>query len=129
MIGSFGTELIFETSDARVLTPSGFSRTVKGRWNSHAIIGGKPQSEFAGADLQGVTFDLRLWAGLGVRPRQMLAVLERLVETGSAEALIIGGIPLGEMWVITDTSEAWDMMMSGGELYSASVTLTLQEYR
>lgn len=128
MIGTLGKKIVFETSDERVLTPAGFTRTTGGRWGTHAVIGGKPKREFSGPDLQGITFNLKLRADLGVKPRQVLWELEHMAETGAAELLIIGGVPLGAKWTVTTTSETWDVVMSGGELFSATVTVTLAEY-
>lgn len=128
MIGTLGKGIVFETSDTRILTPGQFSRTTGGRWSTHAVIGEKPKPEFSGPDLQGITFTIKLRADLGVKPRQVLWTLEHMAETGAAELLIIGGTPLGNKWTVTGTSETWDVIMSGGELFSATVSVTLAEY-
>ena len=92
-------------------------------------IGQKPLSEFNGPDLQTVSFDITLDASLGVKPRYLLGVLERMVETGEVNTLVIGKKKVGKnKWVITKSSEAWEVVLRGGELYRASVSLTLQEY-
>ena len=46
MIGTFGTALVFEVSDSRVLTFSGMTREVSGRWTDHEVMGVKPKPEF-----------------------------------------------------------------------------------
>jgi hypothetical protein len=47
-IGFYGEDIVFETSDQRILTFAGLKQDVAGRWESHAIIGKKPVSESSG---------------------------------------------------------------------------------
>lgn len=128
MIGVLGA-LRFRTSDRRIFTFRNFKREVSGSWNTTERIGKKPMTEFGGAKLQTVTFDIQLDAGLGVKPRGMLEKIEHMVEKGEVNFLIIGREQIGtNNWVITKSSETWNTVLSGGELLRASVTLTLQEY-
>lgn len=128
-IGNFGKLIVFETSDARILNFNNFQKTVSGRWGTHDRIGKKPQSEFLGAGLSGVTFDISLNAQHGVRPRNTIVALERAVESGQAEYLVIGGAKVGsKRWKITQMTETWNTIMAHGELQTAMVTLTLEEY-
>ncbi|WP_352416291.1 phage tail protein [Oscillibacter ruminantium] len=129
MIGTFGKNLIFETSSQRVFTPEKMSHTAKGRWNNHTVVGAKPKKEFSGADLQGFSMSIKLRADYGVKPRQTIETIVKMVESGTAEFLIIGGRPVGSnRFVITDVSDEWDTVYRGGELFSASVSLTFEEY-
>ena len=128
MIGSFGP-IVFRTSDGFTLTPGKISRTVKGRWAKHETIGGRPQSEFLSADLSTVELEIQLRADLGVRPRAMISRLESMAEDGEVHRLIIGGKPVGRHpYKLTQLSESWNQMFRGGELFSATVSLSLEGY-
>ncbi len=128
MIGILGS-LRFRVHDNRVFTFQNLKREISASWSTMERIGQKPLSEFNGPDLQTVSFDITLDASLGVKPRYLLEVLERMVETGEVNTLVIGKKKVGKnKWVITKSSEAWEVVLRGGELYRASVSLTLQEY-
>lgn len=128
MVGKYG-DVVFETSDKRVLSFKSFSQNVSGRWGSHAVIGKKEKMEFNGPGRRKVTFQMVLVATLGVRPREMLEKLEEMVEKGKVDYLVIGGSAVGEnRFAITAVNETWDTVYSGGELAKASVSVTLEEY-
>lgn len=128
MIGYFGP-IKFETSDKRVLTFSGFSRSSSAKIAVHDSIGGKPKSEYTGVDLDTITFSISLNASQGVNPREMADKLLKMNRNGEAHALVIGKSGLGfDKWIITNVSQAWNTIFNKGQLYSCKVDLTLQEY-
>lgn len=129
MIGTLGKKIVFEVSDERVFTWSSMSREVAGRWASHTVMGVKPKSEFMGAENQSITIQITLSAALGVRPRAMLEQIEAMVEAGEAEYFIVGSKPVGKNpFRITASSETWDKVFNRGELYKATLSITLEEY-
>nr|DAL26049.1 MAG TPA_asm: hypothetical protein [Caudoviricetes sp.] len=129
MIGTFGTSIVFEVSEDRLLAFKKLSQEVKGRWASHETLGAKPKKEFLGADAREGSLEIYLSAGLGVRPRTTLQTLEKMVESGATEYLIIGDMPLSEnKYAITAVSEAWDKVYNDGSLVKATVSITLEEY-
>ena len=95
MIGTLGRKIIFEVSDNRVLTFESMSREVSGRWTEHEVLGVKPKAEFLGPGLQTISLTIHLSAALGVKPRRILDMVERMVERGTAEYLVIGGRLVG----------------------------------
>ncbi len=128
-IGNWGTTLVFETSDSRILTPANLARSVSADWATHSRIGLKDQTEFLRPALQKITFDLTLDAMYGVRPRTMLDLIAACVENGTVQKLVIGGKQVGKnYWRITSTSETWQVMFNKGELVRAKVTVTMEEY-
>ncbi len=128
-IGCLGEQIVFSTSDQRILTFQGFTQKISGRWSKHAIIGCRPLSEFNGPELRRVTFKIMLDAKYGVRPRRMMETMEEMVEKGLVESLVIGNKKVGvNRWKMTEISEAWDIVYSGGELAKATVSITLEEY-
>ncbi len=127
-IGTFG-KLRFAVSDKEVLTFQKMKRQVSADWSTIERIGKKPLAVFSGPELQSIGFTIILDASLGVPPRQMLDTLEQMVESGNAQYLIIGKERVGKhRWVITKSSETWNTILVKGELYRASVDLSLQEY-
>lgn len=128
MVGKYG-DIVFETNDKRILAFNKFSQNVSGRWSSHAVIGKKEKSEFNGPGKRKVTFNMTFCAELGVRPHDMLKKLEDIVENGKVDYLVIGGRAVGEnRFSVTSINETWDIVLSGGELARASVSVTLEEY-
>lgn len=128
-IGSFGKVLVFKTNDKKILTFNEFKQTVSARWAKHDRIGKKPKSEFLGADLREVSFVVELNATLGVKPRKQIETIEKAIENGTVENLVIGGKKIGKnKWKITNMSESWNHIMSKGELLQASVQITMEEY-
>lgn len=128
-IGHFGNELVFSTSDQRILSFHGFSQRVSGRWSSHAIIGDKPHKEYNGPGERKISFKMTLDALHGVKPRAMLEKLEEMAESGTVEYLVIGGRAIGSnQFYILEISENWDVIYNRGELAIATLSVTMEEY-
>lgn len=129
MIGTLGSQIVFEVSDAKTFTFSDMTREVSGRWSTHEVMGAKPKPEFLGPALQTLSLTIVLSASLGVKPRTILEAVEAMVEAGTAEYLIIGTKPVGKNpFRLVSASEAWDRIYSGGQLAKATLTLSLEEY-
>lgn len=131
MIGSFG-DVIFETSDKRILTFSNFTHSVAGRWKTTETIGGKPKKEFLGADTQSVTFDIHLNVVFGESPEKVMKYLNLMALSGKVYPLIIGGKPIGInslYWSLVSVSNAWDVIMNDGKITKATVSLSMEEYQ
>lgn len=129
VVGTLGRKIVFEVSDDKALLLQSMTRDVKSRWTTHTTFGSKPKAEFLGADLQSVSISIYLSSNLGVRPRRVMEAIAAMVESGSAERLIIGGRPVGNRpFRLTASSEAWNKIYSRGELAKATVSITLEEY-
>ena len=119
-IGTLGP-IVFEVNDEVVLTFNGMTREVTGRWTEHEVMGEKPKPEFLGAGNQKIKLPITVSAGLGVKPRKMLELVERMVESGDAEYLIIKCRPVGRHpFRLTGSSETWGPMYNNGELAKAN---------
>lgn len=128
-IGNFGKVIVFSVSNKKILTFEKLNQSITAKWNNHARIGNKPKSEFLGADLRSVSFTITLHAQHGVKPRKTMEAIEKAIETGRVEKLVIGGKAVGKnKWKITNMSESWDVVLSKGELAKATLSLTLEEY-
>lgn len=129
-IGNLGKLITFQVSSKKVLTFNDMEREVSGRWVVHDVIKGKPKSEFLGADLQEVSLSVLLLSTMGVKPRKTLESIKKATERGERFTFVIGGKPVSKnKWVITRTSETWDVIFSKGELVQARIELNLREYR
>ncbi len=131
MIGSLG-DIVFETSDKRILTFSNFSHSVSGRWNTTETIGGKPKKEYLGPDVQKVDFDIVLNSTFGVNPAKSIRKLECMALSKNAYPFFIGGKPVGfsaVYWIVKSVSESWDVILNDGKIVKATVTLSLEEYQ
>ncbi len=128
-IGNLGRQIVFETSDRKILTFHGLSQKVSGRWSNHDIMKIKPKSEFHGPGLRTISFQIDLDVNFGIRPREILERMEYMIEKGRVETLVIGGKKIGkEKWKMTSMSETWDCIYSNGELARATCNITLEEY-
>lgn len=128
-VGSWGTTIVFSTSDYSILTFSGFTRQVGSEWATHGRLGAKDQAEFIKPSLQKVSFKMDLNAMHGIRPRITLDRLAAAVESGEINFMVIGGKMVGtNRWRITSISEAWNVVYYKGELVEASITVTMDEY-
>ncbi|OPJ63679.1 phage tail protein [Clostridium chromiireducens] len=128
MIGYFG-DVVFETSDKRILTFTDFKYQSAGRWEKHNVIGKKPKSEFIGPDLDSVTFSITLNGSFGIKPREEMEKWISKVNNGVVDVLVLGNKVLGQdKWKVSQVSEAWDTFFNRGELYSGKIDVTLEEY-
>lgn len=128
-VGSLGQKIIFEVSDKKILTFKDLKKTVSGKWQKHEIILNKAKQEFLGPELQSLTFSINVNAALGVKPNEVITEIENVIETGQPQTFILGGKPMGnDLWVITSMTEAWNTVLNGGQLLSASLDLSLEEY-
>lgn len=128
MIGYFG-DIIFETSDRRILNFVDFSIETSARFEIHNPIGVKPKTEYVGPGLLSVPFTIIINGNHGVKPREEMERWLELAESGEPQILVLAGKPIGEnRWVVRSVSQAWDVIFAGGELFSGKIDVTLEEY-
>ncbi len=129
MIGNFGSRIVFETSDRKILTFSGLTQKVSGKYTKHSVSGGKDRPEFTGPGSRSISFKMILDVSLGVRPRDILSSIEGAVENGETEYLVIGGRPVGaNKFYISSVSETFDVILAHGEIARASLQVSMEEY-
>lgn len=128
-LGAWGTKIVFQVSQKKMLLAKDIKVTQEGRWNSHDILQKVPRSEFMGPSARQVTLTLVLSAEHGVKPRKIINTIEKAVRTGEVEYLVIGGKIIGShKMAIASISEAWETVYNKGELVRASVDVTFSEY-
>ena len=76
-----------------------------------------------------MTFTIKVDARHGVKPRNTIDAIEKYVENGIPDILVIGGKKVGSnKMTISSVSETWDEIWNAGELIRASLDLTMEEY-
>lgn len=129
VIGNFGSRIIFETSDRRILTFSGMTQKISGKYANHNVVGQKDRPEFTGPGSRSVSFTIVLDVNMGVRPREIMERIEDAVENGETAYLVIGGRPVGQnKFYISSMSEAFDVVLSHGEIARATLNVSMEEY-
>ncbi len=129
MVGNFGSRIVFETSGRKILTFSGLTQKVSGKYAKHSVSGGKDRAEFTGPGSRSINFKMILDVSLGIRPREIISSIENAVENGETEYLVIGGCPIGpNKFYISSVSETFDVILSHGEIVRASLQVTMEEY-
>jgi len=128
IVGSLGN-ILFEVSSQKILTFNNLSRSGSGRWAVHDIINRKSLSEFLGPGQEEISFSVRLDASNGVIPRDELAKMRYMRDTGEASVLVIGGEPVTwNLWTLESVKEGHKTHTGNGKLLQVDVDLTLKEY-
>lgn len=128
-VGNFGSRIIFETSDRKILTFTGMTQKISGKYAKHSVLGRKDRPEFTGPGNRSVSFKILLDVNLGIRPRDVMDSIEDAVENGETEYLVIGGRLIGQnKFYISSISEALDVVMSHGEIARATLQVSMEEY-
>ncbi|WNF36401.1 phage tail protein [Bacillaceae bacterium IKA-2] len=128
MIGFFG-DIVFETSDKRILNFSNFSRNISSRWAKHDVIGRKPTSEFNGPDLDTISFTVNLNGSNGVKPIDEMNKWLEICRKGEVKTLVIGNRAIGtNKWTVQNVSQIWKTIFNDGKVYSGNVDVSLTEY-
>lgn len=121
--------VVFSVSSSRVFTPSNISGSAGSDWATHDVVHGKPRSEYVGPKLRSYTFDILLRAQDGVPPRRTLKTLQQMAESSDAYWFLVGGESMGDNpYKLTDITDSWDHVLSGGRLIQCKVGITLEEY-
>lgn len=127
-IGSFGP-VVFEVSNKRVFTASDVKRSSSSNWAAHDRIEGKSRSQYLSPGLKKVTLEVQLRADYGVPPSSTLSQLHRLAEGRDVYPLILGGVPQADNpFKLTACEESDSASLPGGALFSATASLTFEEY-
>lgn len=119
----------FITSRNKVRTFDNFNRSSTARWAKHELIGQKPILEFLGKDIEKISFDMQLRASLGINPEDELDNLRTMRDEGTVLTLVLNNMPITDnFWVIESLDEKVNFFGGNGEILSAIVSISLQEY-
>lgn len=127
-MGSWGP-FVFQVSDRKVFALKDITRSAGSSWSTHSTIKGKPKAQYQAPALRTASGTVQLRADYGVKPRQQLEAMAKAAECSHVYPLIIGGKPLAQNPMrLTGISETWNTVYTGGELFSAEVSLSFEEY-
>lgn len=119
----------FITSSWQVRTFTDYSRKGDPRLGTHDMIGSKSRIEFIAPPLEEISLTVKLSKQLGINPYKELDKLRRMRDTGEVFNLFLGRKPISQHpWIITSMSESVNYFDRRGNIVSADVSLTLQEY-
>jgi len=127
-MGSWGP-FVFQVSDKKMFALRDITRSAGSNWTMHNTIKGKPKAQYQAPTLRTAGGTVTLRADYGVQPRTQLEKMANAAEGYAVYPLIIGGRPLSKNPMrLTSISETWNTVYNGGELFSADVSLTFEEY-
>lgn len=128
MIGTWG-DIIFSVSADKVKTFDNFKRTESASWSKHDIHGQKQKAEFVGLGAGKISFTMHFSTFLGVNPSKELDKFIKSVRSGEAHTLIIGTKRIGVgKWYIPNTDETWNFVDNRGNILTAGLNVTMEEY-
>ncbi len=128
MIGTLGS-VIFEVSEDSIKTFRDLSFSRQANYTEHAIINSKGLLEFTGLKANTCSLKIILDASLGLNPLKELDTLRKMLNNHEAVAFVIGGEVQGQgLWVIESMNETLELITNTGEIFKASVNLSLKEY-
>lgn len=128
VIGCLG-DIIFEVSDATVRTLDNMTWSGSARYAVHERHLTHALTEFVGLDPDKITFDITLSADLGVDPLTEVVKIWNIERSGKAVPLTIGTKGYGKYrWTITKHEEKMKAFYRNGDVHTATVSVSLQEY-
>lgn len=128
MMGAFG-DIVFSSSDKKILTFYDFARNSGGRWSDHNRHLLKPLTEFLGPNLDDINFNITLSINHGINPRTTLNQFLDYERSGIAATLVIGPLPVGVYkWTLRQFTQNWERFDGKGNLIYATANLSLKEY-
>ena len=127
-IGMFGN-LTFKVSDSVVKTFDGMDWDFSADYATHDRQGRTDLLEFLGPGLDTITFPVIFSVFLGTNPQREINKLRDMVRTGETSRLILGGRVYGSYkWVATGGKAKMQRFDNKGNLWEATVDMTLKEY-
>lgn len=128
MIGAWG-DVTFFVTEKEMRTFDNFKRNESARWSKHDIHGEKSKSEYLGMDAGTLSFTMHFSAFHGVNPRKELDKFVKKARHGDANILVIGNKRLGVgKWYIPNVGEDWDYFDNKGNVLSAKINVSMEEY-
>ena len=128
MIGVWG-DVVFSVSLEEVKTFDNYKRSESARWSKHDIHTQKQKAEFVGIDAGNLSFTMHFSAVHGVNPVKELDKFFRYVRSGEAHTLVIGSKRVGvSKWYIPKIDESWNYIDNRGNVLTADINITMEEY-
>ena len=127
-VGYMG-DIVFISSESRLLTPTKYERESTGRWAEHELLMRKPVSQYGGPGLEKLSFSIILDAGHGIDVQEQLKKLRTMRDTGAVFPLILGGKPVTQSyWRMDSIKETEHYWATDGKLIQCRADIALTEY-
>lgn len=127
-VGSLGN-IVFTVSDDTVKTISNFVWSGSARYSTHQRHLTNALTEFTGIDPDSITVDVVVSAYLGVNPMTEIKRIVEYEQSGTVLPLTVGTQSYGRYrWVISGHKTKIQTYDGRGNVTSATISLTLQEY-
>ena len=128
IVGCLG-DVIFTVSRSVVRTLDNMTWSGSARYATHERHLTNALTEFTGLDPDKITFDILLSAELGVDPIAEVVKLWNIERSGRAVPLTVGTKGYGKYrWNITKHEMKMKTFYKNGDVHTATVSLSLQEY-
>lgn len=128
VVGALG-DIVFSVSSRTVKTIKNMNWSGSARYATHQRHAGNALTEFTGLDPDKITFDIFLSSYLGVDPMTEITRIWRYERNAIVLPLVLGNHGYGRYrWTITSHKIKPETYDGHGNITSATVTLTLQEY-
>lgn len=128
VIGCLG-DTPFLVSEEVVRTLDNMVWSGSARYAVHERHGTNALTEFVGINPDGITFDITLSTDLGTDPNDEVVKIWNYERSGQAVPLTIGEKGYGKYrWNITKHSMKMQAFFRNGNVHTATVSVTLQEY-
>lgn len=131
IVGSFGTDFVFEVSRELSRSFANLTREGGARLAATEIIGREPVVEYLGPESEAISFTMQLSSQLGIEPQAEYDRLREICDAGEARALVVGGKLVGkpgEKWLIEKLSSAYTAFDSDGEPTMIELSISLRKY-
>ncbi len=127
-VGCLG-DVLFSVSDDTVETINNFVWSGSARYSTHQRHLTHALTEFTGLNPDAVTFDIIVSAYLGADPMAEVVKIWKYERDGTAVPLTIGTHAYGKYrWSITNHKMKMQTYDGVGDVTSATISVTLQEY-
>ena len=128
VVGALG-DVVFSVSSRYVKTLENFNWSGSARYSNHQLAAGNTVTEYTGCDPESITFDVTLSRYLGVSPMTEIQKITNYRVWGAALPLTLGSHVYGRYrWVIKSQKVKAETFDGHGNIMSATLSLTLQEY-
>ena len=128
IVGCLG-DVIFTVSRSVVRTLDNMTWSGSARYATHERHLTNALTEFTGLDPDKITFDILLSAELGVDPIAEVVKLWNIERSGRAVPLTVGTKGYGKYrWNITKLEMKMKTFYKNGDVHTATVSVSLQEY-
>lgn len=128
VVGALG-DIVFSVSSRMVKTISNMNWSGSARYATHQRHAGNALTEFTGLDPDKITLDIELSVYLGVDPMTEITRIWRYERNAVTLPLVLGNHGYGRYrWTITSHKTKAKTYDGHGNITSATVSLSLQEY-